>query len=105
MMKIAIPTDDRSHIAEQTCRATFFAIATIEDGNMTHLEFRENPSHQHVADGEHSHSETANLIKDCDIVLARKIGKYFKNELELHYKKIVLTSSSSIGEGIKRYLS
>lgn len=105
MIKIAIPTDDKLHISEHTGRATFFAIATIEDGNMAHLEFRENPQHHHEPDEAHSHAETVAMIKDCDIILVRKIGKYLNNELKAEHKKIALTTSTSIGEGIKRYLS
>lgn len=105
MLKIALPTDDKTQISGHTGKATFFAIASIENGNMTHLEFRENPQHHHGTGGEHIHAETVAIIKDCDIIIVGKIGKYLKNELQAEGKKIVLTSSASIGEGIKRYLS
>jgi len=104
-MKIAIPTDDRTHISEHTGRATFFAIASIENGNMTHLDFRVNPPHQHTHEGEHDHAETVNLLSDCETILVRNIGKNLKSELLARHIKIEFTNSQSIGEGIKRYLS
>jgi predicted Fe-Mo cluster-binding NifX family protein len=104
MMKIAIPSDDRSNVSEHTGRATFFAIASIEDENMTHLEFRDNPPREHGADGEHYHSATVSTIKDCEIVIVRNIGKKLRGELQAQNKKIVFTSSNSIGESVKRYL-
>jgi len=104
MIKIAIPTDDRSQISEHTGLAGFFAIASILDDNMTHLEFRYNPRHQHENIGQHNHEETIALLNDCDVLLVRNIGKYLKNELMAKRKNIIHTTSNSIGEAIKRYL-
>jgi predicted Fe-Mo cluster-binding NifX family protein len=104
MIKIAIPTDDRSQVSEHTGRARFFAIATIQDDNLTHLEYRNNPPHKHTEIGQHDHKETIALLNDCETLLVRNIGKHLKNELLDNQINIIQTTSKSIGEAIKRYL-
>ncbi len=53
-MKIAIATNDRKNIAKRTGRAAEYAFYTIENGEITNVQYEEN---QHHHDDEHDRSE------------------------------------------------
>ncbi|MCF8365613.1 MAG: hypothetical protein K9H16_07525 [Bacteroidales bacterium] len=103
-MKIAIPTSDRIMIFERTGQSPLFAIVTLEDLNITHIEYRVNPPHTHTGK-EHSHPELVNLLHDCDLLLVRKLGKHLKNDLEAAGLKFQITVADQIGSAIHQYLS
>jgi len=103
-MKIALPTSDRILIFERTGQTPLFAIVTIDQLNVTHIEYRINPPHEH-SNREHSHSEIVNLLHDCDLVLLRKIGKHLKSDLDAAGIKYEITSADQIGSAIHQYLS
>jgi len=103
-MKIALPTSDRILIFERTGQTPLFAIVTIDQLNITHIEYRINPPHEHSG-GEHSHTEMVELLKDCDLLLVRKIGKHLKSDLDAAGIKYEFTTADQIGGAIHQYLS
>lgn len=106
MIKIAIPTSDKTSVHERTGQAAFFAVATIQNNSISHLDFRPNPPHMHDEDDlKHSHHEIIQLLEDCKVLLARNIGKNMKDALDQAGVAYEKTSEESIGDAISRYLS
>jgi predicted Fe-Mo cluster-binding NifX family protein len=103
-MKIAIPTSDQVKVFERTGHAPFFAVATIEELNVTHIEFITNPPHKHT-DGDHSHREIVDLLKDCDLLLVKKIGKHLRAALDSAGIEYRIIKSEMIGEALHQYIS
>lgn len=57
-MKVAFATDDKITISRMTGRAKFFAIYTLEDGEIKDVEYLENNhTHDHDHGHEHHHSD------------------------------------------------
>ena len=55
-MKIAIITDDEKTISQHFGRAIYYAVLTIENGQIVQREMREKLSHKHVANELHEHT-------------------------------------------------
>ncbi len=55
-MKIAIITDDEKNISQHFGRAIYYAVLTIENGQIVQREMREKLSHKHVANELHEHT-------------------------------------------------
>ena len=55
-MKIAIITDNEKTISQHFGRAIYYAILTIENGQIVQREIREKLSHKHVANESHEHT-------------------------------------------------
>lgn len=104
-MKIAIPTSDKITIADRTGHAPLFAVATIEEYNITHIDYRESPEHHHKSGGEHSHRKLAEMLADCDLVLVKNIGSHLKADLETAGIKYEKVSIDKIGDAIHHVLS
>ena len=106
MIKIAIPTSDKTSVDELTEPAAFFAIATIQNNSISHLEFRPNPPHEHnEQSGGHSHHQISELLNDCKVVLVKNIDKNMIAALDqagIPYEK---TGEDSIANAIRYYLS
>jgi predicted Fe-Mo cluster-binding NifX family protein len=102
-MKIAVPTADRINIYKRTGQTPLFAIVTINEANITKIEYRENPPHKHTEE-EHNHAGLVELVADCDLILMRNVGKHLKAELDAAGMKIRMTSQQSIGEAIHQML-
>lgn len=100
-MKIAVPTSDKSNVSENTLSAGFFAVATIDESNITHIEYRENP--ETLTDARRR--DIGRLLDDCEIVLFRSIENRLKSVLEEEGLRCRPTNSGRIGEAIHRYLS
>lgn len=106
MIKIAIPTSDKNHVDAHADEATFFAVATIANNSISHLEFRPNMLHA-PDDNNHrdGHQELAELLGDCKVMLVRNIGENMIASLEeanIPFEKI---SEESIADAIQYYLS
>lgn len=113
-MKIALPTNDKMTIAPRTGQSKFFAVYSVNDKHISEPEFRENPhSHEHghgthkhgegEGEHEHSHKEILDLLKDCNLVIVKHIGKYMKNDFDsvgLDFKK---TKSDELADIIRVY--
>lgn len=99
-MKIAAVTDDGKTISQHFGRASQYAVYTVEDGKITARELRdklghrqfaqeEAAGHNHDHDHDHGHGEGHGFgqhaedkhrrmfetIQDCDVLLARGMGR------------------------------
>jgi predicted Fe-Mo cluster-binding NifX family protein len=89
-MKIACITDDGHTISQHFGRAQYYAVLTVEDGQIVNREMRPKLGHQHFAATEHQevpgvphgtdpashdrHSGMAQAIVDCQVLLCRGMG-------------------------------
>lgn len=58
-MKIAIITDDEKTISQHFGRANYYAVLTVENGQIVQREMREKLSHKHFANELHEHASEA----------------------------------------------
>lgn len=90
-MKIACVTDDGQTISQHFGRAQYYAVLTVEDGQIVARELRNKLGHAHFANQEaaHAHSEgrsgmdpashnrhlsMAEAIGDCEALVCRGMG-------------------------------
>ena len=89
-MKIAIITDDQKTISQHFGRANYYAVLTIENGQITQREVREKASHKHFANEPHEHShgeghgfdaasqsrhgQMSQPITDCEAIICGGMG-------------------------------
>ena len=91
-MKIAIITDDEKTISQHFGRAIYYAILTIENGQIVQREIREKLSHKHVANESHEHTsefdqrhgfdpasqslhgKMSQAITDCEALICGSMG-------------------------------
>lgn len=95
-MKIAVVTDDGNTISQHFGRASMYAVYTVENGAILQRELRDKLGHRQFAqeerDRHHQHQDNAEghgygryaedkhrrmfaNIKDCELVLARGMGR------------------------------
>lgn len=92
-MKVAIATDDGTHVAAHTGRCQGFAVYEVADGQAARLEYRENTFTAHAlgqcsgdhaagsAPGHHSHAVLVEAISDCCVLVTRGLGPRLVNDL------------------------
>jgi predicted Fe-Mo cluster-binding NifX family protein len=124
-MKIAAVTDDNQTISQHFGRATHYSVFTIDEGKITTRELREKANHrdfqreglegkhEHHRDprgrgfGRHSgekHKRMFASIKDCQVLLARGMGRGAYNGLQQLGIKPILTDISEIETAIQAVL-
>ena len=119
-MKIAVVTDDKQTISAHFGRAQYYLIYTVEDGKVVGQETRPKPGHKHSEGEQHdhhgechddpSHSESrhANMmdvIMDCDVLLARGMGKGAYEGLKIRSIQPVITDIREVQAAVEAYLS
>jgi predicted Fe-Mo cluster-binding NifX family protein len=85
-MKIAFVTEDGQTISQHFGRALYYAVITVEDGQITGRQQRDKFAHQH-GPGEHqhgaghqgaeadkTHNQMLSPIGDCEVLLSRGMG-------------------------------
>ncbi|MEN8125561.1 MAG: NifB/NifX family molybdenum-iron cluster-binding protein [Bacteroidota bacterium] len=113
-MKISFPTNDRKTIAKRTGRCKEFAIYELENGEIKNVDYLKN-THEHEDDhhhghkkgeGErqHSHSDIMELLKDVDVLMVGRVGKYMKSDLQTSGLRYQLTKKIDIKEVIDEFL-
>ncbi|MDD5088057.1 MAG: NifB/NifX family molybdenum-iron cluster-binding protein [bacterium] len=122
-MRIAIPTDDNTHIAGHTGRAGAVAIFKIQNGAVTQLEIRENTftgHHQHGHEhghgghddcdhGQHghgggqSHGALIEALRDCQVMIARGMGPRLVNDLESCGIQVVFTAETELQRAAEKF--
>lgn len=108
-MKIALATNDRKNIALRTGRAKEFAIFTIENSEITKVDFKLNKhEHDHDVDehGEehdHSHKEIIDLLLGIDLLLVRAIGKHFKRDVKNANIEFKVIKIENIEEALRSF--
>jgi predicted Fe-Mo cluster-binding NifX family protein len=121
-MKIAIVTDDEKTISAHFGRATKYVVFTVEDGEIKKREVLEKVGHKQFAaqDQTHSHHHGKESggrgmgkqaeerhrrmfanITDCDILLARGMGRGAQLGLQQTGLKPILTDISDIDEAVQ----
>lgn len=103
-MKIAAPTSDKVTIFERTGRAPLFAVATVAESNISAIEYRRSPKHEHK-DGQHSHRELAEMLSDCDLLLVKHIGPHLADDLDAAGIKYNIVTTDKIGDAIHQNLA
>lgn len=110
-MKIAAVTDDGVTLHSHFGQATLYQVLTIENNQIVAREQRAKPSHQHGAQHEHhgaggdTHAAgMAQVISDCQVLLARGMGQPAYNSLEAAGIQPILTEKQTIDDAVQAYL-
>jgi predicted Fe-Mo cluster-binding NifX family protein len=74
-MKIAIITDDGRTISQHFGRANYYAVLTIETGQITQREMRDKLSHKHFANESHEHTSEPNQPHGFDAASQSRHGQ------------------------------
>lgn len=124
-MKIAAVTDDQQTISSHFGRARYYLVHTVEDNAITDRELREKPAHhgrghdhdhdhdhghghdhEHGGDHEHEqrHAQMIAPIDDCQVLLARGMGRPAYESLQAAGVEAITTELKSIDEAVAAYL-
>jgi len=125
-MKIAAVTDDGLIISQHFGRAAYYWVVTVEDGvikreekreKMGHTHFSSEANHeQHEADhasaghgfdpaAQNRHSRMLDAFRDCDVLLARGMGRGAYASIQQAGIQPVLTVVETIDEAVQLYLA
>ena len=121
-MKIAVATEDGTTISQHFGRAPYYAVLTVEDGQVVGREMREKEAHVHGPQavhvhehvGEHAHDgpaahdrhgRMAAVIADCQALIARGMGTPAQRNLVEAGIRPVLTTVASIDEAASAYIA
>lgn len=109
MIKIAFATDDLVTISAHLGRAQKFLVYTIQDGHVTSKEERIKPAHDHSHheghdhnDG-HFHNNMVDAVKDCQVVIARGMGRPAFDSVERAGLQAIVTGITTIEEALQAY--
>ena len=127
-MKIAAITDDGQTISAHFGRARHYLVFTVEDGEIVNQALRDKAGH-HTFGGEHEHgdhhhhdhqeheqghgfgpgagrrhAEMLAAIQDCDLLLARGMGRGAQIALQEANIQTILTEIKSIEDAVQAYL-
>jgi predicted Fe-Mo cluster-binding NifX family protein len=121
-MKIAIITDDGKTISQHFGRANYFAVLTIEDGQIVSREMREKLSHKHFANAhDHSHEpgqrhgfdaasqsrheRMSQTIEDCEALICRGMGAGAYESMKERGIRPVVTDIARIDDAVISYVN
>ncbi len=121
-MKIAAVTDDGLTISQHFGRAAYYWVVTIENGVIVHEGKRDKVGHTHFAGETHTDDHTAgqhgfdpvaqnrharmlDAVRDCDVLLARGMGKGAYESIRQVGIKPVVTDEESIDIAVQQYLT
>ena len=122
-MKIAIPTKDGATLSRHFGGADKFVIVTVEDGKETARETRERPAHRDFAAGEENpqtdergrhgfgpqaterHKAIHDVIKDCDVIIASRMGLGAHEDMRSFGMKVIVTEVEDIDSAVSLYAS
>ena len=110
-MKIAAVTDDGVTLHSHFGQATKYEVLTIENGKIVAREQRAKPSHQHGAQhephdpaGDTHAGSMAQVISDCQVLLARGMGQPAYETLASAGIQPILTEKQTIDEAVQAYI-
>jgi len=113
-MKISFPTNDRKTIALRTGRCKEFVIYNLADSKVVDISYLENTHthhhHEHghqdhkKGEGAHNHTEITQLLKEVDVLVVGRVGKFMKKSLEDFSIKYQLTKKLEIQEVVDEFL-
>lgn len=122
-MKIALITDDEKTISQHFGRANYYAVLTIENGQILRREIREKPSHKHHANEAHEHvhvvgerhgfdttsqtrhTQMAEVIADCEALICRGMGAGAYEGVKQSGIHPIVTDIKEIDEAALAYVS
>ena len=110
-MKIGIASNDQNSIAEHFGRTKGFVIVELENGQELSRTYRKNKfsvhsqpgSHEHAEHG-HSHTAILEALADCELVMARGMGRRIYDDLRGAKIESYITSQSQVDEAIEAYI-
>ena len=120
-MKIAVISEDGATISQHFGRAPLYVVATVENGKVVGKETRNKMGHQHFAAAEHAepapgerhgydadsqskHTQMAQSIDDCQVLLAGGMGWGAYDSLKSRGIETVITDVRDIDEAVNTYL-
>ena len=112
--KAAFATSDGFKISKHFGRAEFFEIIEMNEDKIISRERRANTvAHHHTHDHGHGsthhemnhehnerHNQMAEIVKDCDYVVAGGMGNPIYNALSALGKKVIVTSLNNIDDAL-----
>ena len=121
-MKIAVITDDSNIISAHFGRAQQYDVFTIEDDQIVKRETRPKANHsqfnrEHHHDHEHGqghgidpasqhrHNAMIEPINDCQVLIARGMGKGAHQSLTESGIRPILTQMDNIEEAVKSFIA
>ena len=122
-MKIALITDNGKTISQHFGRANFYAVLTIENGQIVQREMRDKLSHQHFATEAHEHpdepgqrhgfdpasqsrhGQMAETIADCEALICRGMGAGAYESMRERGIRPIVTDVQSVDEAALTYAS
>jgi len=119
-MKIAAITDDGTTISQHFGRAPYYAVLTVENGQIVQRELREKLGHQHFVGQEAGHTpgqrhgydpasqdrhaRMAASIADCQVLLCRGMGWGAYESMKQAGIRPIVTDIADIEAAAKAYL-
>jgi predicted Fe-Mo cluster-binding NifX family protein len=121
-MKIAVVTDDGKVISQHFGRASFYLVATVEDGKILERQLRDKPGHNQFASqghgaghhaGQHGqnteshnkHVQMAEAISDCEALLCGGMGMGAFQSMQTLGIKPVVTEITAIDQALLAYVN
>jgi len=124
-MKIAAVTEDGVTISQHFGRAPYYAVLTIEGGQIVGRELRDKLGHAHFASEPHQeaahaadlrghgfdpaaqdrHARMASAIADCEVLLARGMGAGAYESMKQANIRPVVTDVTNIDQAVQAYLA
>ncbi len=110
-MKIAIASDDGKTIASHFGRTRGFVVVDAEGGKIVKSEYRPNTFTGHATglEGEsHAadrHGPILSALADCQIVVARGMGRRIYNDLAGAGKEVFVTTEALAEKAAEQYLA
>ena len=119
-MKIAAITEDGTTISQHFGRAPLYLVVTVEDGKVTNKETRNKTGHHtfaahqpdlalgerhgYDAGAQTRHASMAEIISDCQVLLAGGMGWGAYESMKSHNIEPIVTDVATIDEAVKLYL-
>jgi predicted Fe-Mo cluster-binding NifX family protein len=120
-MKIAVITDDGKTISQHFGRANYYAVLTVENGQIVQREMRDKLSHKHFANEAHDHShesgerhgfdsasqsrhaQMSQAIADCETLICRGMGAGAYESMKERGIRPVVTDIALIDDAAMSY--
>jgi predicted Fe-Mo cluster-binding NifX family protein len=116
-MKIAVVSDDVKTISTHFGYAQYYLVYTVENVKIIRRETRIKPSHRHPedeqcenhgpknGDSQACHVDMMGAIMDCDVMLARGMGKSAYEDLKIRSIQPIITDICEVQSALDAYLN
>ncbi len=119
MARIAVVTDDHQTVSAHFGRASYYDVFSIEDGKVIARETRSKAGHDQFTSEPHEepgqphglgpaaedhHARMVGVIRDCQVMIGRGMGRGAYDFLSRNGIRPVLTDIQGIEEAIQAYL-